>query len=213
MSAAALAGLAGCGGEDDPSAAATGDHAEHAEHAAETGPRAVGSVTYEGGTISPIRAAPDLALSDIDGEPVDIRDLRGAPVLVTFVYATCPDVCPIIMQSLAEARRQAGEAGRSTRVLAVSVDPEGDTPPVVRRFLRQRDVEGFVRYLIGSRAELESTWDDWGVAADVPADDPELVEHTALIFGVSASGDLVTAYPVGFDAAAVARDLQRLAES
>ncbi len=144
---------------------------------------------------------------------MDIRDFRGAPVLVTFVYANCPDVCPLIMANLAKARRDAGAAGRSTRVIAVSVDPEGDTPPVVRRFLQRRGVAGFVDYLIGSRPRLEATWRDWGVATDTPTDDPELIEHTSLIYGVSASGELVTAYPVGFDAAAVARDLPRLAAS
>jgi cytochrome oxidase Cu insertion factor (SCO1/SenC/PrrC family) len=105
--------LAGCGGSsaDDPgagaapapgaTAGATTDHDRHLPAGA----------SYEGGTVSPVRQAPPLALRDIDGRMVDIRDLRGAPVLVTFVYATCPDVCPLIMTSLAEARR----AGRGCR--------------------------------------------------------------------------------------------------
>jgi protein SCO1 len=105
------------------------------------------------------------------------------------------------------------EAGRATRVIAVSVDPEGDSPAVVRRFLERRGVGGFVDYLVGSRPALERTWAAWGVATDVPTDDPALIEHTSLIYGVSASGELVTAYPVGFEPAAVARDLPRLAAS
>jgi protein SCO1 len=220
---AALALLAGCASDDPPDAAApataattgadTSGHAGTDHVATDHDGHAIGPVTYEGGTISPVRQAPPLKLRDIDGRMVDIRDLRGAPVLVTFVYANCPDVCPLIMNSLAEARRDAGKAGRATRVIAVSVDPAGDTPAVVRRFLDQRGVAGFVDYLIGSRPALERTWADWGVATDVPTDDPELIEHTSLIYGVSASGELVTAYPVGFESAAVARDLPRLAAS
>lgn len=221
LTTAALVAAAGCGSsDDDPVAAGTtadatgtaaGGHAGHVTTDHEG--HVIGTVTYEGGQISPVRSAPPLKLTDIDGRTIDIRDLRGAPVLVTFVYATCPDVCPLIMSSLAQARRDAGAAGKSTRVIAVSVDPKGDTPSVVRRFLQRRGVSGFVDYVIGSRAELEPVWSAWGVATAVPTDNPELIEHTALIYGVSASGDLVTAYPVGFDAAAVARDLPRLAAS
>lgn len=217
LAAAALA-AAGCGSDGDPAAAGASPTAAvdtaHGEHVTtDHDGHVVGTVSYEGGVITPVRASPPLALSDIDGRAVDIRDLRGSPVLVAFVYATCPDVCPLIMSTLAEARRQAGDAGRATRVIAVSVDPEGDTPPVVRSFLQRRGVGGFVEYLVGSRAELEAAWADWGVATQVPQDNPELIEHTALIYGVNASGELVTAYPVGFDAATVARDLPRLARS
>ncbi len=213
---AAVALAAGCA-SDDPGAGvapATTVDAAHGEHAAtDHEGRVTGTVTYEGGVISPVAAAPPLALDDVDGRPVDIADLRGSPVLVTFVFATCPDVCPLIMSTISQARRQAGAAGRDTRVIAVSVDPEGDTPEVVRAFLERQGLRGFVRYAVGSRQDLEVVWADWGVATKVPRDNPELIEHSALTYGVNASGELVTAYPVGFDAAAVARDLPRLART
>ncbi|WP_217915434.1 SCO family protein [Miltoncostaea marina] len=201
----AVALAAGCGSDTGGDGAAAGPATTAAHGHAATAP--------EGGIVEPRRQAPALRLRDVDGELVDIRDLRGDPVLVTFVYATCPDVCPLIMESLRRARREAGALGRRTRVLAVSVDPEGDTPAVVRAFLRARGVDGFVDYLVADRPALEAVWSRWNVATDVPADDPALIEHTALIYGVSASGELVTAYPVGFDAAAVARDLRLLART
>ena len=193
--------LSGCGGSTD----AAGTLASTA--AAQTTP------AFEGGLISPRRAAPALRLRDIDGRTVDIRDLRGRPVLVTFVYAHCPDVCPLIMANLRRVRQQGGALGRSVRVIAVSVDPTGDTPVVVRRFLRAQRVGGFVDYLVGTRARLEPVWARWAVAQNVPKSDPELVEHSALIYGITASGELATAYPVGFDAAAIARDLPLLARN
>ena len=198
----AIALVAGCGGSSGDSAAtaATG----HADHA---------STAFEGGTISPVRPAPPLRLRDIDGKIVDIADLRGNPVLVTFVYANCPDVCPLIMSNLKTARKDAGALGERTRVIAVSVDPKGDTPAVVRKFLAQRGVSGFVDYLIGTRAQLEPVWAAWNVAEQVPKDNPELIEHSALIYGVSSSGKLLTAYPVGFQPEAIARDLSLLAKS
>ena len=161
----AIALVAGCGGSSGEASGASGD--DHAGH---------GATAFEGGTISPVRAAPPLRLRDIDGKVVDIADMRGDPVLVTFVYANCPDVCPLIMANLRAARKDAGALGRRTRVIAVSVDPKGDTPAVVRRFLSQRGVAGFVDYLIGTRAQLEPVWAAWHVAHQVPKDDPELVE-------------------------------------
>lgn len=210
---AALALIAGCGGAgpaaDAGSTAGTGSSADpHASHGS-----AGGSAAFEGGLVEPRRAAPPLRLREIGGGTLDIRRLAGDPVLVTFVFARCPDVCPLIMETLAAARDLAGPAGERTRVVAVSVDPEGDTPGVVREFLAARRLDGVVSYLVGTRPQLEAAWRDWGVATTVPRDDPALIEHTALIYGVSAGGDLTTAYPVGVEAAAVARDLPRLAGS
>jgi protein SCO1/2 len=201
----AIAGLlAGCGGASDGTAAGGTTATTH--HAGT-------STDFEGGLVTPRRQAPPLTLDNVYGTSVDIRDLRGHPVLVTFVYATCPDVCPLIMSNLRQVRQDAGPLGRRLRVIAVSVDPKGDTPPVVRTFLRTRGVEGFVDYLIGSRAQLEPVWKAWAVAEQVDKDNPELIEHSALIYGVTASGELATAYPVGFTPEQIARDLPLLAES
>ena len=51
------------------------------------------------------------------------------------------------------------------------------------------------------------------MATQVPKDNPELIEHSALIYGVTASGELATAYPVGFEPDAIVRDLDLLRES
>ena len=57
---------------------------------------------------------------------------RGRFTLVTFLYTNCPDVCPLIAEHLNTALRQLGTTRADTRVLAVSVDPNGDTPSAVR---------------------------------------------------------------------------------
>jgi protein SCO1/2 len=195
--------VAGCGGSSDDQVAA-GTHDGHDSTEAST---------FEGGIINPRREAPPLRLKDIDGKTVDITSYRGEPVLVTFVYANCPDVCPLIMENLRRVRAEAGPLGKRMKVIAVSVDPKGDTVPVVREFLRKRRVAGFVDYLIGSQAQLERVWANWQIARGVPKSDPELVEHSGLIYGVTGSGELATAYPVGFEAAAIVRDLPLLAQS
>ena len=204
----ALLVAAGCGGDDSDGAAAdvvsVGSEPEHLGH--------TGTVPFEGGTISPMRAAPPLVGRDIDGKTVDIRDLKGHPVLVTFVYANCPDVCPLIMTNLRQVREKS-DLGKQMRVIAVSVDPKGDTVPVVRKFLQRQRVGSFVDYVVGDRAQLEPLWADWQVATQVPKDNPELIEHSSLIYGVTSSGELATAYPVGFEPDAIVRDLDLLASN
>ncbi len=196
---------AGCGGDEQDGAAAVVSVSSEPEHLGHTG-----TVPFEGGTISPMRAAPRLVGTDERGRRVDLRDLKGRPVLVTFVYASCPDVCPLIMTNLRRVR-ETSDIGRDLRVIAVSVDPKGDTAPVVQRFLQRQRVGGFVDYVIGDRPELERLWSDWQVATQVPKDNPELIEHSSLIYGVTASGKLATAYPVGFEPDAISRDLDLLA--
>jgi protein SCO1/2 len=200
---------AGCGGGDtgDGAAAEVVSVASEPEHLGHTG-----TVPFEGGTISPMRAAPPLVGKDIDGKTVDIRDLKGHPVLVTFVYANCPDVCPLIMTNLRQVREKS-DLGKQMRVIAVSVDPKGDTVPTVRKFLQRQRVGGFVDYVVGDRAQLEPLWANWQVATQVPKDNPELIEHSSLIYGVTASGELATAYPVGFEPDAIVRDLDLLASN
>jgi protein SCO1/2 len=196
--------VAGCGGSSGDQAAAE----THAGHTDSTAPAA-----FEGGVINPRREAPPLRLKDINGKTVDISAYRGDPVLVTFVYAHCPDVCPLIMENLRRVRADAGPLGRKMKVIAVSVDPRGDTVPVVRNFLKAHRVNGFVDYLIGTRAQLEPVWANWQIARGVPKSNPELVEHSGLIYGVTGSGELATAYPVGFEPDAIVRDLPLLAQS
>jgi protein SCO1/2 len=213
VTVAALGVLAGCGSSSDHSAATAGTASTPATATAGTDHAAHGGTTFKGGTISPRRTAPPLRLRDIDGRLVDIRDLRGHPVLVTFVYSSCPDVCPLIMSNLRRAREDAGPLGAQMRVIAVSVDPKGDTPARVRAFLKARRVDGFVDYLIGSRAQLEPVWSAWQIGQSVPKSDPELVEHSSLVYGVSASGDLATAYLIGVKPDAIVHDLPLLAGS
>ena len=88
-------------GSDNQAATTAGHH-----HAATT------PAQFEGGRVEPRRLAPPLRLRDIDGKEVNLKDLRGSPVLVTFVYAHCPDVCPLIMQSLRQVRDSTSSASR-----------------------------------------------------------------------------------------------------
>src|SRR5204862_4851374 len=115
------------------------------------------------GVLSPPRPAPPLALRNDLGQPVDIASYRGKAVLVTFLYTHCPDVCPLIASNLGVALRLMGpRIASKARIIAVSVDPRGDTPRAVAAFLARRRVAGRIEYLIGSASQLARAWQGWG---------------------------------------------------
>ena len=172
---------------------------------------AVGS-GLQGLMLRPARLAPALALRNYTGEPVNIQAFRGKAVLVTFVYTHCPDVCPLIVSSLAAAQRQLGQTAKRLQILAVTVDPKRDTPGAIRQFLGARDATGRMDYLLGSPRQLMRTWKAWDVGVSV--DRNHLIAgHSAVVYGISASGRMEVVYPSDFSPAQIVHDVPMLADS
>jgi protein SCO1/2 len=196
---AALALLvAGCGGKSK-------DHA----------PAAVGkgkSQTYQGAVATPPKPAPPLVLKNSLGKTVDLTSYRGRAVLVTFIYSHCPDVCPLIVGNLHTALAKLGPAKASkVKIVAVSTDPRGDTPKAVNKFVAAHQMTGKMDYLVGSKAALGKVWKGWGIVSKPDKANPDQVEHSALIYGISASGKITTLYPSNFKVAWVVHDAPVLA--
>src|SRR5512140_2927320 len=83
--------------------------------------------------------ARDFQLLDQDGQPRSLKDFRGTLVVLFFGYTQCPDVCPTTMAELAEAKRLLGADGARVQGLFVTVDPERDTPQVLKAYLANFD--------------------------------------------------------------------------
>lgn len=171
------------------------------------------SARFAGTLARPRRPAPSLKLRDSLGRPVDLKRYRGDAVIVTFVYVNCPDVCPLILDNLPAAQRRLGEAADDLHVLAVSVDPEGDTRRAVNGFLAAHRITRRLSYLIGSRPELEAIWHDWGVVSkrSPKRHDRDFVEHSAMVYGINAASEVTTLYPSSFRPEQIAHDVPILA--
>ncbi len=164
------------------------------------------------GTLAlPSRPAPPIDLRNYLGQPVTLAEYRGKAVLVTFLYTSCPDVCPLITGNLRVALKELGAQAAKVQIIAVSVDPRGDTPAAVATFLHAHEMVGRMQYLIGSPQELSRTWAAWKVGAAPEVGQPDLVAHSALVYGVSADGRLTTIYPATFEPGEIAHDVLRLA--
>jgi protein SCO1 len=148
--------------------------------------------------------APPFTLHDDRGRTVRLADFRGHWVAVAFLYTHCPDVCPLIAQSLNAALRQAPDL----RVVAVSVDPKGDTPAAVKAFVANHHLAPSFSYLIGSRAQLRPVWRDWHVAT-VPGPS-STVSHSSFEVLVDPKGRERFFYDAQVRAADVLHDLHHL---
>lgn len=176
------------------------------------GAREAGSGQGFYGTLAlPSKPAPPIHLRNYLGQPVTLSEYRGRAVLVTFLYTNCPDVCPLITAKLRASLDMLGAEARTVQVIAVSVDPRGDTPTSVARFLRAHGMVGRMQYLIGSPSRLAATWRAWSVGSTRDANQPQLVSHSALIYGITAGGDVRTIYPDSFEPSQIVHDVPRLA--
>jgi protein SCO1/2 len=158
----------------------------------------------------PPKPAPPIRLKDSLGHTVSLSQYRGKAVLLTFIYTHCPDVCPLIVSSLHNALAQLGPDAAKAQVIAVSVDPKGDTKAAVATFLRQHKMTGRMEYLVGSKKQLAPVWRRWGVAVQSTPDARE-VDHSAFVYGITGSGKVRALYPSNFKAATVAHDVPILA--
>jgi len=192
--------IAACGG-----ASTSTSHSQTARVAVQAPPP-----SYQGPTLANPAPAPPLVLDNYLGRRVDLSRYRGRAVLVTFIYTHCPDVCPLIVASLHNALDRLGPTARNVAVVGVSTDPRGDTPTAIRVFLSERGMLGRMQYLVGSRSTLVPVWRAWGIDASHPTATDE-VAHTAVVYGITASGRIVTAYPSNFTPAQVAHDVPLLA--
>jgi protein SCO1 len=137
------------------------------------------SGSWEGAIRPPGTALPEFALTDQDGRTVTRDDLLGDdPVVVTFIYSTCEDVCPGQVQSI---RGALDDLGRDVPVIGVSVDPRNDTPRRARAFLLEQSMTGRMRFLLGTQAQLEPLWRAFGIAPQT--DGREHSAHTVLVDG------------------------------
>jgi protein SCO1/2 len=196
-SLAVVALVAGCGGAKQAARTTATPRAEQ--------------LAFAGGGLTEPRPSPPISLHDVAGRRVTLAAQRGRYVLVTFLYTHCPDVCPQIAQNLNAALRLLGPKRSQVRVLAVSVDPRGDTRAAVRRYIRERGLLPEFRYLLGTPAQLRTTWAHWSVSA--VSQSPALVDHVAYTALVDTAGRQRVLYDSQVKARQVLHDIRLLMRS
>lgn len=101
---------------------------------------------------------PDVVLVNQDGERVRLKSLleTDQPVVVDFIYGTCTTICPVLSAGFASLQRKLAKEGRSARLVSISIDPENDTPKVMKEYLERYRAEPGWDFLTGSRPDIDN---------------------------------------------------------
>ncbi|MCW2995235.1 MAG: hypothetical protein JWQ18_2730 [Conexibacter sp.] len=147
-----------------------------------------GGAGFDGALRPPGIPPLDFALKDQDGKVATLDQYHGRPVMLTFMYSTCKDTCPLTAQQIKGAMDQ---LGKDVPTLAISVDPANDTPLNARRFVNQQGLTKRMRFLLGTTAQLAPIWKAYGIRPQ-----SKQFEHSAYVVLVDAKGVQRVGWPV-----------------
>src|SRR5260221_14761994 len=98
--------------------------------------------------------APDFRLNDQFGKPISLSQFQGRPVVLTFLYTHCPDVCPLTANKLHTTMQNLGKNAQHVTILAVSMDPKGDTLAAAQNFSRVHKLGDYFHFLLVAHDQL-----------------------------------------------------------
>jgi protein SCO1/2 len=148
-------------------------------------------------------------LVDQNGTQITEADIKGRPFLVFFGYTHCPDVCPTTLFDVSEVLRALGKDADRTGALFITVDPERDTPAVMKDYLSSFDPH--LRGATGDRAAVDAAEKAYRVyAKKVPAENGDYsMDHTALVYLMDKQGRFVAPFSLKRRPEDAAADLRR----
>jgi len=148
-------------------------------------------------------------LIDQNGNALTDSDIKGRPFLVFFGYTHCPDVCPTTLFDVSEVMRALGKDADRTGALFITVDPERDTPPVIKDYLSSFDPH--LRGATGDRAAIDAVEKAYRVyAKKVPTEKSDYtMDHTALVYLMDKQGRFVAPFNLKRRPEEAAADLRR----
>ena len=129
----------------------------------------------------------DFRLTDVDGQERTLADYRGKLVLLYFGFVQCPDVCPTALTRAVGTKRLLGPDGDQLQVIFVTVDPERDTPELLREYMAAFHPSFLA--LTGSAEATQKTADEFRVHyKKVPTGSSYTMDHTALSYLIDRQG-------------------------
>ena len=148
-------------------------------------------------------------LTDQNGRPVSDQDFKGKPFLVFFGFTHCPDVCPTTLFEISEILRTLGPDADRIHALFVTVDPERDTPAVMKDYLSSFDPH--LSGLTGDPSAIAAVAKAYRVYfKKVPLDQGGYtMDHTAIVYLMDKNGRFVSPFNMKRTIAAAADDLRR----
>ena len=169
------------------------------------------AASFRGADITGADYAKTLSMPDVNGQPRTLGDFKGKVTVVFFGYTQCPDVCPTTMAELAQVKKALGADGDKLQAVFVSIDPERDTPEILKSYMASFD-PNFVA-LRGTLAQTQATAKEFKVYfAKVPgkAEGSYTMDHSAGAFVFDAKGNVRLFERYGAGAEALTADVKAL---
>ncbi len=166
---------------------------------------------FRGVDITGADYARDLPLTDHNGQARHLQDFRGKVVVVFFGYTQCPDVCPTSMHELAEVKQQLGADGDRLQGIFVTVDPERDTPEMLKAYMANFDPSFLA--LSGTPAEIAAVAKDFKIyykKVDGKTPTSYTMDHSAGSYVYDPQGRLRVYHRYGSGTQALAADVRTL---
>jgi len=148
-------------------------------------------------------------LEDQNGKPVSDADMKGRPFLVFFGFTHCPDICPTTLFDVSQVLRQLGKDADRAGALFITVDPERDTPAVLKDYLSNFDAH--LRGLTGDPAAVAAAIKAYRVyAKKVPLENGDYtMDHTAVVYLMDKDGQFIAPFDLKRPPEAAAAELRR----
>ena len=155
----------------------------------------------------------DFEMTDGDGKPFKLSDLKGNVVVLSFGYTHCPDVCPTELLTYSDTLKQLGDDAKNVKVVFASVDPERDTPELIGKYAKQFNPE-FIGITATEGQALQVIKQQYRVvSAKVNQKEDSanyLVDHTSGAYLIDKEGEVAIFSPYGTEPDAVAADIRTL---
>lgn len=100
---------------------------------------------------------PDVVLVNQDGQKVHFKSFieTDQPVILDFIYATCTTICPVLSAGFTNMQKKLGPDSRNVRLVSITIDPEHDTPKIMKEYLKRFRAKPGWDFLTGSRADID----------------------------------------------------------
>lgn len=172
------------------------------------------SQSFQATDITGAAFARDFRLTDHNGQVRTLADFRGKAVAVFFGYVHCPDVCPTTLSDFSLALQQLGPLADRVQVIFVTVDPQRDTPDLLKQFVPAFN-PGFLGMYTDAESlrQLASEYKVVYQKSSVKAADDYLIDHSAGTYVYDPQGNLRLLMPYGSSPDAIAKDLKTLLAS
>ena len=160
------------------------------------------------GALAPAAIGGPFQLVDQTGATVTADELRGKPTLLFFGYTHCPDICPTTLFDMSEVLKAMGKEADQVNAYFVSVDPERDTPAVMKDYLSSFDPH--LKALTGDPAAVAKMLTEYRVyAKKIPGKDGDYtMDHSAMVYLMDRQGRFVAPFKLDRKPEQAAADLK-----